>query len=235
MPGAGLPQPDPAAYARRSPTWQPARPGSARALTPRLDAAVQLPRGFPLAQLAVAGAVAQVAAAGAHPRCGSSRGRRGEAEVDRRVRHLVGQAAVAGPIAAPASTRQGGEAPGPQPGAHPCWQRPPPHAPHTEQTGSRRTARPAPRCGRDGNSLLQRNKCRDAANDRHTSGRRSCCRCPLAPAKLHIARLSSAASQAPWSLVCPARTTPDLQREQEVRCPSVFWRHWWQERPLSES
>jgi hypothetical protein len=41
-----------------------------RRRTSRLDGAVQLPRGLPLAQLAVAGAVAEVAAAGAHPVCG---------------------------------------------------------------------------------------------------------------------------------------------------------------------
>ena len=44
-------------------------------LTPRLDGAVQLPRGLPLLLLAVRGAVAQVAAAGAHPVCCEERGR----------------------------------------------------------------------------------------------------------------------------------------------------------------
>lgn len=44
--------------------------------TAGLDGAVQLARSLPLAQLAVAGAVAEVAAAGAHPVCGRGAGKR---------------------------------------------------------------------------------------------------------------------------------------------------------------
>ena len=215
-------------------------PQRAQAPTARLTLgagqAVQRARGRPAALGAVEGAVAQVAAHGAAPVCGR-RGGQAQRLMHRTARCCSGRGGChllwlgLPPCAANISNIffLFQASPGLALTSSTCspyrmYRQSPQNTPCGGQAGAvERSARAAMAQPRQAGAAGAARQAAAAGARGPLSARRR--RCPVPAAAGHASKHPQAAR--------PVRTVRDSQPEQEVRLPSVFWRHWWHVWPFS--